>query len=87
MLLSLEKKPKKTQVSCEVTDVIRPHSRETQFTEQPPSLTLSRETSLFFLAEVSCGAFFSERALRVLGRVRCACLFNIIQVGLCSAAV
>ena len=44
--------------------LIRPHSRETQFTEQPPSLTLLRETSLFFLAEVSCGAFFSERALR-----------------------
>ena len=44
--------------------LIRPQSRETYFTEHPLGLTLSRETSLFILAEVSRAAFFSERALK-----------------------
>ena len=43
--------------------LIRPQSRETSVTEHPLGLTLSRETSLFILAEVSSTAFFSERAL------------------------
>jgi hypothetical protein len=53
--------------------LIRPHSRETQFTEQPPSLTQQCETSLFFLAEVSRSAFFSEQALTFAFLVQHSC--------------
>ena len=49
----------------------RPRSYATRiswehFTEQHPSLTRQRETSLSYLADVACDKFFFERTLRVL---------------------